>query len=129
MEQAYASLKSSATDVGTSGVDRLAALVLLREFAQSDVVEPMLSLVASDQHDSVKLPALDVLARFESQQTTHALLQAYQRMSPPVRTKIRDVLLSRTSSAKALLELVDRGAVAGDRGADRAIATGCPAGG
>jgi len=109
VEDAYAGLKASATDADTSGVNRLAALSLLREFGRDDIIEPMLSLVASDKPDSEKLPALDVLSRFESKSAASALLKTYPRMSTPVRSKIRDVLLYRASSAKVLLEIVDRG--------------------
>ncbi len=63
VERACAGLKSLATDAGTSAANRLAALTLLQEFGQSDVVEPMLTLVCGDQADSVKRHALDALVR------------------------------------------------------------------
>ncbi len=109
LDQAYENLKSSLTDAAASSEARLALLTLAREFGREDLVEPMLALVAGHQPDAVKLATLEVLSRFESPQSTRALFLVYRQLTPPVRAKLRDVLLSRATSAKQLLEAVDRG--------------------
>jgi putative membrane-bound dehydrogenase-like protein len=90
--------------------DRLnRVLKLLKNFGRSDTIPIMLDLVVGEQPDSIKVSALDVLARFDSSQVTESLVDIYPDVSPIVRSRVCQLLLSRPHSAQILLALVDQG--------------------
>src|SRR5262249_44390145 len=65
------------------------------------------TLVDPAQPAPVQQAALAVLARFVTGEVTATLLQRYDRLTPPVRSRVRDVLFSNRDSARAFLQRVD----------------------
>jgi len=86
-------------------------LSLLREFGDSCTEQRVLQLVLANQHEPVRLAALDVLAGHDNPEISQALLSAYVKMPSSVQAKVRDTLAARPASALALLHGVDTGAI------------------
>lgn len=92
---------------------RIALLGMLSPVGDSSLIEPSLSLLASNQAESVRSAALQVLARFDELRITKKLIDIHQSStSETLNSQLRDVLLGRASSAKAWLTAVDRGELA-----------------
>ena len=92
--------------------DRLSMLKLLAELAPEESKPQVLTLVNTIEPESVQIGALDVLQHFNDPQITTAVLAAYPKMPESVRSRARDLLLTRKASTQALLQLVDTGKMA-----------------
>jgi putative membrane-bound dehydrogenase-like protein len=89
---------------------RTALLGLLSSSGHADLIDPSMTLLASDQPEFVRSAALHVLAQFDDARIDEQLIALQQSLSSKVLTsQILDVLLARPTSAKAWLERVDRG--------------------
>ena len=93
-----------------SSVDRRIALLdLLRDLGRSDCIPAVLSQFDLNHSSTIRLRALDVLARFESDDISQRLLDSYLQVSGAERRKIRGILLSRHATARRFLATVDEG--------------------
>jgi putative heme-binding domain-containing protein len=88
-------------------------LDLLGELKDRASVNVLLDLAThgNSASSSVRSAALDALGRFEEASIAPALLAAYPQQDDAWRARARDLLLSRTSWARACLAAVDRGAL------------------
>ena len=106
---AYERALSLALDSEETAETRISLLKLLGESGQAGCVPSLLKLIATDGSDTVKLAALDALQNFDQATTTIELLRQYPRLNDRLRSRTRDLLLSRKSSALAFLEEIDQG--------------------
>ncbi|HWB09540.1 MAG TPA: PVC-type heme-binding CxxCH protein [Pirellulales bacterium] len=103
--------------VGNPAADsgrRIAAFGLIRRFGSADTIAAVLPWITPQQPEEVVRAAVGAVGRFDSQAAVEHLLSIYPRLSAPARSDVREVLFSRPNSAIALLEEVDRGAIAAD---------------
>ncbi len=84
-------------------------LHVLGEFGEPDCVAVLLKLCDDGQPELVQLAALDALARFDAEEISAGLLEAYARCSEIVRGRIRSVLFSRRMWAIAFLAAIAQG--------------------
>jgi putative heme-binding domain-containing protein len=112
IDGANKSLSSGAFDRKRPSDVRVQRLQLMREFAAADSWPQLVELVLSNEPEAVRLAALEPLANSEASEAVQSLLAEYAKLPPGLRTKVCDVLVSRSASAFALLEQVDRGAIA-----------------
>jgi putative membrane-bound dehydrogenase-like protein len=99
----------SAFDLQTEAGRRVALLGILSSVAERSLVGPLLDVLAKDPSESVRAAALQVLARFDDPAVTKELIRMHAVLdSSGLQSQIRDVLLSRASSASVWLEAVDR---------------------
>jgi putative membrane-bound dehydrogenase-like protein len=112
-QPAVEQVRAVAADRRSPEPDRLAMLDLLGEL--KDRADLGLLLDLSTRDDSVSSPvrsaALGALGRFEDESIASALLAAYSRHDDAWRSRVRELLLSRASWARAYLAAVDRGAL------------------
>ena len=71
--------------------------------------EDRLLKIAAEPPESLQLAALDALPSFDLPKLAAELLQRYGKVSPGVRARVRQVLLSRKPWAQAILREVDAG--------------------
>lgn len=91
---------------------RVAMLGMLSSTGNAALIEPSLTLLSSDQPESVRSAALQVLAQFNDAKITEQLISLQQSLdSTPLASQILDVLLARVASAKIWIERVDRGEI------------------
>ena len=96
----------------TNAKRRIQLLGLLSAAGDPAWKAPALELLESDQTQAVRIAALDVLAQFDDARLTERLIQLHQASpADALKTRIRGVLLSRASSAKAWLQAIDQGQV------------------
>ena len=89
---------------------RVALLGMLGPIGDSGLIEPSLALLASNQAELVRSASLQVLARFDETRITKKLIDVHQSStSETLNSQLRDVILSRASSANVWLTAVDRG--------------------
>ena len=84
-------------------------LDLLGELGRPDCIPAVLEQFDPRHSPSVRLRALDVLARFESNDVSKRLLDSYAQVSTVEKQKIRGIVLSRHATAQAFLRAVDQG--------------------
>lgn len=91
---------------------RVALMNLLGESMTDSMLPPLLNLVKSDAPEPVRIAAVQLVARQESPDISRQLIEFHQaESSESVRSRIRNVLLSRRSSAAAWLSAVESGQV------------------
>jgi putative membrane-bound dehydrogenase-like protein len=83
----------------------------VRTVALLESASDLASLLAKTEPEEVRMVALDTLQRFDRADTVWAVLGRYSEMSPKLRSRAVDVLLSRKSWALALVQAVDAGKV------------------
>ena len=99
-----------AFDSGSDANRRSTLLGMLAQSPRQELIPPALKLVQSDEKESLKISALLLLGRYESPEITSALLQLHQtNESSMLQARVRQILLSRKSSARIWLQEVDRG--------------------
>jgi putative heme-binding domain-containing protein len=91
---------------------RRALLALLAELGKPEGVPAALGALEESQPLAVQAAALDLLSLEGSDRVTAALLKRHATAPPALKARIREVLLSRPASARALLERVDRQEIA-----------------
>ncbi len=101
-----------ASDTRTPREKRRAMIGILGEVGTVECVEPLLRLVSGAEPEAVQTAVLDALRRFDVEAVSATLLRAYARLSPPLRSRAREVLLGRRTSALAFLRVVDQGKIA-----------------
>ncbi len=91
--------------------DRLALLDLQGELRDRESMGMLLDLAIRDASASaaVRLAALSALGRFEDQSIASALVATYPRQSEASRSRVRELLLSRTAWARIYLAAIGRG--------------------
>ena len=91
---------------------RVALLGILGPTADRSLIEPATKLAESDDSDGLRSAAVQVLSRFDDPLIAAKLIALHQSStSDSLRSLIRDVLLSRPSSATAWLDAVDSGEI------------------
>src|SRR5207253_9485287 len=88
---------------------RLAMLDVLRDAGGTACIGPLLKLATGRDTAQVRSAALAGLGRFDDERIASALLAAYLAMNEPLRSRARDVLLSRHRWARKFVEGVERG--------------------
>lgn len=93
--------------------DRAAMLELLGEIKDKASVPLFLDLVTHGESsaNAVRTAAFGALGRFEDEAIAQALLAKYPHQAEPWRFQARDLLLSRSSWARAFLAAVDTGKI------------------
>jgi putative heme-binding domain-containing protein len=99
---------AEASGPGASPSRRCEVLGLLAELGGAEGVPVALGLLAPAQPFEVQSSALDVLARHGDESVTATLLDRYKGASPPLKARLREVLLARPASARSFLGRVDR---------------------
>ncbi|WP_010584222.1 PVC-type heme-binding CxxCH protein [Schlesneria paludicola] len=100
-------------DSKTETSARIILLGILADVAEPSLVEPLLTLINSDQPLLARQAALKTVARIEDPRVASALIAAYQsHASEGLKPQIRDALLGRKTSARAWLTAVDQGDIA-----------------
>ncbi|HYV28392.1 MAG TPA: c-type cytochrome, partial [Candidatus Eisenbacteria bacterium] len=97
-----------AMDKQTPAEVRVEMLNLLGELGQTSSMESILGLVISGEPESIQLAALGALQRMPNTDSGK-LLEIYPTLKGRVRSKAREVLLSREPSALAFLKEIDSG--------------------
>jgi putative membrane-bound dehydrogenase-like protein len=107
------SARKQAVEIATNDqapkANRIAMLKLLADLAPANCESAILPLVKVTQPESVQIGALEVLQHFDKPEITTTILTNYSKMTEPVRSRARDLLLTRKASALALLQEVDTG--------------------
>ncbi len=98
-----------ATDPKTPAAARLSLLELLAEVADPGCVAVVGKLLGGAESDAVQMAAVGVLRRFDAEDATAVLLDAYPRLKGRVKDSCAEALLSRSRSARAFLQRIDRG--------------------
>jgi putative heme-binding domain-containing protein len=105
-------VKRAAFDAHANADRRVAMLEILSTLDDRELLSPSLEILANDPLDSVRAAALRVLAQFDDPAVAKQLFDMHQSLkSVALQSQIRDVLLSRASSARVWLEAVDRGEI------------------
>jgi putative heme-binding domain-containing protein len=94
----------------TAPEQRRALLALLAELGKREGIPAALDSFDANQPPAVQAAALDLLSLEGSDRVTAALLKRYATAA--LKARIREILLSRPASARALLERVDRQEIA-----------------
>ncbi|HEX6961368.1 MAG TPA: c-type cytochrome, partial [Lacipirellula sp.] len=105
------SLETAAADSAKPAA-RVAAIAALPlgEFAAA---EPVLTELLAPRHpQNVQLAALAAFGQFGNADVAPSILAAWPGMSPTLRARAAELLMSRTASAMAMLDAVEQGAVA-----------------
>lgn len=101
-----------AMDPHVDATKRVDLLQVLSQVADAGFVDPLLSIVISDQPESVRIAALKALGRIDDSRVAPAILAIYAATkSDTLKTQIRDVMLGRKASAKSWLLAIDRGEI------------------
>jgi len=107
-----AAVKRSAFDPRAAAERRVALLGILATLADKGLLVSSLEVLANESAESVRAAALNVLARFDDPAVARELIRMHQNLnSSRLQSQVRDLLLSRASSAREWLEAVDRGMV------------------
>jgi putative heme-binding domain-containing protein len=104
-------LLSMIADPAAKPEQLVAALGLLARFGSEASAPAALGRLDPKQPETVQRAAIVAANRFENPRTTEQLLARYSELPAAVRSAARDALLSRPSSALALLKQVERGAI------------------
>jgi len=110
LKEPRAAATRDAFEVKTPTAHRVMLLEMLRMTADPSLIQPSKQLVASNQPESVRIAAIQLLSRFEDPEITRQLIAVHRTSrSEAINSQIRDILLGRRESAKAWVEAVDRG--------------------
>ncbi len=108
-----AAARQEAFDPQTDADRRVVLLGMLGSVGDESLIAPALELLMSDQPESVRVAALQVLAQFDDPVINERLIALHRlSKSDSLRSRVRDVLLTRASSARDWLTAVDQGDVA-----------------
>ncbi|WP_435011596.1 PVC-type heme-binding CxxCH protein [Tundrisphaera lichenicola] len=111
---ARASVLEGAATPATPPARRRELLGLLADLGDSRAAPVALAILEGNNPPDVQIEALEVLARHGDDRSAARLLECYPNRTEALRTKIREVLLSRPGSARSLLDRVDRGEIAAE---------------
>jgi putative membrane-bound dehydrogenase-like protein len=89
--------------------DRLAVLESLSETGNPALIPALLALFIGNEPEPIQLAALNALQRFNDSELATTLIRRYPKKPGSISAKIRTVLFSRRSWARAFLEALDHG--------------------
>jgi putative membrane-bound dehydrogenase-like protein len=98
-----------ATDPKAAPATRLALLEALGDVGKPACVAPLLKLVGGGEPEVIQLAALGTLQRFDRDEVAAALLRHYPKLTPRLRARTSEALLSRKVWAMAFLGEIDAG--------------------
>jgi putative membrane-bound dehydrogenase-like protein len=101
-----------ATNPKVAPATRLALLQVLGDVGRPACVPPLLCLLGGSESQSIQLAVLTALQRFDREEIPAVLLRHYPKMSPPLRSRAAEILLSRKACAWAFLRAIDSGRLA-----------------
>ncbi len=101
-----------AMDSTVDAARRIDLLGIVGDAVEPALIERLLGLIASNDADPVKLAAMRTAGRIDNPRIAVALIDAHLASKAAVfKSQIRDVILTRKSSAQAFLNAVDRGEI------------------
>jgi putative membrane-bound dehydrogenase-like protein len=98
-----------ATDPKADQATRTALLETLADIGDPNCAQPLLALIGGNELEAIQLAALSTLQRFDGPEIATALVNRYRKLSPRLRAKMSEVLLSRKAWAKSFLLEIDSG--------------------
>jgi putative heme-binding domain-containing protein len=104
---AFVSVMDKVTDTKLPDSERLRLVELLSQSGASEVVGTLLTLIGEGNSPALRSAALVGLQPFSDPKITDTVLSLYPRMPVDLKSKSRDLLVSRAPSALALLKAVD----------------------
>jgi putative membrane-bound dehydrogenase-like protein len=110
--EAYNRALAVAGDAKAADAERISLLEVLGQAGKSECVPVVLRVLTEAKSDKVREAALAALQPFAGERVTTAVLDAYPRLSPGLRSRAQTLLCSRPASALALLQVVDAGTIA-----------------
>ena len=99
-------------DSNTPATTRQLMIGIIGETGQGRFLPGLMSLVAANQPESIRFAALDAFQRFDQPEIGTRLIGAYTGMSDRLRSRTRQLLLSRAVWARPLLKEVDAARIA-----------------
>ena len=112
LENVLKEATAQALDARVSTAQRVEAIRSLRLGVLADVSSVINDLLAPAQPQPLQSAALDVLATFDNEGVVEILLAHWSALSPALRARAAETLLSRPSWVQALLDAVESGDVA-----------------
>ncbi len=109
MKALFTSALSAAADEKLSPAQRAAAIEQLRVGAFADSAELLASLVDPAQPAELQGTALSTLASYENPEVAQLLIERFAAMSPRLKSRAADILLSRAIWIDALLSAIAKG--------------------
>jgi putative heme-binding domain-containing protein len=97
-----------AADSKKSNEHRIAMIQLIGQLGQLSDAKMLLQLIAPRESEAIQIAALDALQQIPNA-PMDALLKNYPQMSAPVRSKLRDIFLSRKEWGREFLSGIDAG--------------------
>ncbi len=105
-------VKKRAFDRQIEPTRRVALLSILSSLEDASLLDPSLEVLATDPSAAVRSASLQILALIDHPIVANELMRLHQTLtSNDLKSKIKDVLLSRASSAGLVLNAVDEGAL------------------
>jgi putative membrane-bound dehydrogenase-like protein len=98
-----------ATDTRQAQASRLAFLELLADIGDKSCVPSLLSLIGGSEPGVIQSAAIAALQRFDSPEIADVLMRLYPKMSPSLRARAGEALLSRKGWAGQFLHAIDKG--------------------
>jgi putative heme-binding domain-containing protein len=111
---AYQMALQLVTNRGAPEQDRLALIGALGESKTTAAIDTMLSLLADDSPEPIKLGALAALGYFADEQIPAAVLDRFSTLSARTRARSIELLCTRPSWSLKLAESIERKAIAAD---------------
>jgi len=108
IDGAYSYLLDAVANAESVGDSLVALLELLADVGDERASPIALKWVELEREDVVSA-ALDVIESHGSEQEVLSLLRDYERHSPEMRSRLRDIFFGRSEVSKAFLEQVDQG--------------------
>ncbi|HMP59873.1 MAG TPA: HEAT repeat domain-containing protein [Gemmatales bacterium] len=109
--QAVAAMEQVASDGSKRVGQRREALQALALARTPSSLSPLLGLALNDSNAEVQREALRALAAFDSPEVSGKLLAGWEKLSPPLRREVINLLCSRPTWARPLLESVRTGQI------------------
>lgn len=105
--------RATVADENADEDQRLRAIRLLgrSEATRNDDIDSLVALLVPQSSGDLQAAAVETLARLESDDVPPALLAGWKSHGPQLRSQVLDVLLSRPSGVRSLLEAIEAGQV------------------
>jgi putative membrane-bound dehydrogenase-like protein len=112
VEQAMVQVREGVSDSTLPAERRIEQVRILGQL--SDPVDEVLlaGIVSGTTHEDLAIAAIEALRALEKPETLATLLESYSQLPDRVRSRLRDVLFARPSSAMEFLRRVEAGAIA-----------------
>ncbi len=98
-----------ATDARTPAAARAEMVRTLGEVGLPSCIRPLLNLLGGAEAEALQLAVLDALPRFEDAEVAAALREKYAKLSPRLKARAAELLLSRRMWATSFLRDIDSG--------------------